>query len=185
MGLQYLHNKLLRIAEKILSRSNFLTELYINLQEGTIREEFSHFREDEVNLLVIGCGSIPNTIISLARWRKWNITGIDRDETAIRNALRIIERYKLRNVRIEKVDGIDVSLKGYDIIVVALGIEPKRKVLERIARDADKGTYILCRTAGLFSRIFGRENFDDIKGLRLVKRYRRKDGTEAIIFLKE
>ena len=185
MELQYLHNKLLRIVEKIFSKSHVLTKFYIDIQEKTVLEEFLQFGlDDNSKVLVMGCGSIPNTVVSLARNRKWKIVGIDRDKTAIENAKKIIDEYGLKNVTVKRADGMEMDLKGYNLIVVALGIEPKDKVLERISRDADGGTYILCRTAGAFSRIFGKENLN-IDGLKMVKRYRRKDGTESIVFVKE
>ena len=185
MELQYLHNKLLRFVEKIFSKSNFLTEFYIDIQERTVLEEFSQFDLDiNSKVLIMGCGSIPNTVRSLARNKKWEIVSIDRDEIAVRNAEKIIDRYGLKNVIVKKADGMEVDLKGYNLIVVALGIEPKSRVLERISKDADSGTYILCRTAGAFSKIFGKENLE-VNGLKMIKRYRRKDGTESIVFVKE
>ncbi len=185
MKLQYLHNKLLRIVEKIFSRSDVLTRFYIAVQERTVLEEFSQFDlGTNSRVLIMGCGSIPNTIISLARNKKWKIVGIDRDLAAVENARKIVREYGLKNVDIERADGMEVDLKGYNLIVVALGIEPKNRVLERISKDADSGTYILCRTAGAFSKIFGRENLK-IDGLKTIKHYRRKDGTGSIIFVKK
>ena len=48
---------------------------------------------------------------------------------------------KLTVQEIKVADGKDVDLKGYDLIVVALGTEPRKGILERISREADKKTY--------------------------------------------
>ena len=184
MALQSLHNKYLRVLEKIFSRSWLLTKLYIAIQDKIIIDEFSSIPiKDESNVLVIGCGSIPNTVVSLAKIKKWNIVGIDRDKDAVDAAKKIIERYQLRNVEIKHADGKDADLKNFNLIVVALGTEPKKEILEKISKDAKKGTYIVCRTAGSFSLVFGKEEMN-VRNLEILDRKMRKDGTESVILIK-
>lgn len=158
MALLYLHNKYLRVLEKIFSKFTLLTKFYINAQEKVVLEEFESLpMKDDAKVLFIGCGSIPNTLISLAKMKKWNLVGIDRDEKAVYNAKKILDMYGFKNVQIKHVDGRDVDLKDFDLIVVALGTEPKKDILERISANSKPGTYVLCRSTGSFSKIFGKE----------------------------
>lgn len=183
MALQFLHNRYLRVIERILSCSWLLTKLYVSIQDNMVINEFASIQIKDPNVLVIGCGSIPNTVITLARSMNWKITGIDKDKKAVEKARKIITKYGLRNVEIRYADAKDADLKGFDLIVVALGTEPKEKILERISRDAEKGAYIVCRTAGSFSLLLGREDLN-IKNLEIVSRRFRKDGTESVVLLK-
>jgi len=184
MALQSLHNKYLRFLEKVFSRSWLLTKLYIAIQDKIIVEEFSSIPiKDGSNVLIIGCGSIPNTVVSLARIKRWNIVSIDKDKDAVSSANKVIEKYNLKNVQIRHVDGRDVNFEDFDLIVVALGTEPKKEILEKISKDTKKGAYIVCRTAGSFSLVLGKEKMN-LKNLEILDRKMRKDGTESIILVK-
>ena len=184
MELQSMHNRLLRFLEKVASHSKILTMLYIWIQDKIVLEEFSTIPSKKIyNVLIIGCGSIPNTAITLARAKRWNVVGIDRDKDAVIKAKRVVKMYKLENIDIKYLDGKDVDLEGFDLIIVALGVEPKREILSRVFRKARSGTYIAWRNAGYFSMLLGREEMD-IKGLKLFDRRKRKDGTETIIVTK-
>ena len=184
MGLQSLHNRFLRFLEKIASRSKILTMLYIWIQDKVVLEEFSTIPDEKIsNVLIIGCGSIPNTAITLAKEKKWDIVGIDKDRDAVTRAKKVVEMYNLKNIDIKYLHGKDVDLDSFDLIVVALGVEPKREILNRVLRDTKKGTYIAWRSAGSFSVLLGKEEMD-IKGLNLFDRRKRMDGTETFIITK-
>ena len=184
MPLQNLHNKLFRFFEKIVSKSWILTKLYVSFFEEMTIKEFSAVPLGEgAKVLVIGCGSIPNTVITIAKSFPWNVVGIDRDPRAVEKARRIVERYKLENVKIMEADGKDFDVKGYDLIVVALGVEPKNDVIKRISKEVKEGCYIVCRTSEPLSKLYGKEGLG-FDGLNLCSRYRRADFLESILLVK-
>ena len=68
-------------------------------------------------ILHIGCGPLPNTLITLAQHFKANYTGIDKNKEAVEIAKRIVKEYEL-NIKIEEGDAISYALKKFDIIIV-------------------------------------------------------------------
>ena len=132
-----MHDRMFIKIEKILS-SSFLRNAYIKFFERATLEEFEMVGIDENSkVLHIGCGSLPNTLISLARNLKASYVGIDVDEEAVKIARNLIKKYKIKDVAIEKGDALSYPLHNFDVIIISYGVEPKEDVFKRL-RDETK-----------------------------------------------
>ena len=177
-----LHNGFIRFIEKVFEKSKLLTSIYIAFFTKMTLDEFSRVSiPEDGKVLVIGCGSIPHTVIILAREKQWRITGIDRDSEAIEKARALVERYGLKEkVTIMEGDGLTFGLSGYDLIVVAHGVEPKGKVLERVVEDMDAKAVVLFRTTwDALDVVYGEEDVPE--GVSVVDVFYRFDLIKSIV----
>ena len=142
------HNIFIGLFEKLLCKSNILSNMYIAFFKKTTIDEFSMAQiPEEGRVLIIGCGSLPHTMIILALEKKWKLTGVDIDKDAVNKAKSIVKKYKLKGeIEIVKEDGLTVDLSGYHLIVISFDVKPKAKILERLLKDMDEKTFILYRT---------------------------------------
>ncbi len=185
MKKKYLHDITIRYLEKLLWKSRLLTNLYISFFENMTLKEFSNVDiKDRANVLVIGCGAIPNTLIILGKKKKWNIVGIDKDTNAVEKARELLTRYKLDDhVRVEEGNGLTIDLNEFDLVVVAHGVEPKERILERIAKDTNIDSIIMYRTTwDSLNFIYGKEKIP--KGLVEKNSYYRSDLIKTIMLVK-
>ena len=131
-------------------------------------------------VLNAGCGPFPITALALAR-RGFTVTAVDRNEETIR-ANR--ERYGDAITFIStEADEFDYS--GYDAVFVALHVEPRRSVLDRIVSTVDPGTRILLRNPrgslnGRYTRLRA-EDCSLVQGFRL----RRLPGQKELLVLRK
>ncbi|MCD6236506.1 MAG: class I SAM-dependent methyltransferase [Thermoplasmata archaeon] len=181
-----IHGKLIATIEKILSASDTLSERYNELFRKLTLDEFSIIETREIaKVLVIGCGSIPHTLTITAKYKGWSIVGIDKDEEAVKRARESIRRFGLEDkIIIQKGDGLTFDISGYNIIVVAHGVEPREKVLERIWKDADPGTNILYRTSWeILYPIYGKDRIPEWIPVKRV--FYRSDLVKSLLIVKE
>ena len=139
---------------------------------------------DNAKVLIIGCGSLPHTMIILGLEKKWKITGIDIDPKAVKKAKSMIKKYKLKGeIEIIQNNGLTVDLTGYDLIVVSYDVQPKDKMLERIIKDMDDKTLILYRTTWeSFEKIYGKEKI--AKNVNILKTFYRSDFIKSILMIR-
>lgn len=181
-----LHNVLIEMLEKLLCRSYLLTKIYVNFFKKMTIDEFSMVDLPEGSkVLVIGCGSIPHTILTLAKVKRWSFVGIDRDKEAVERAKRVIKLFKLDGkVMIKEGDGMDFDVSGYDLIVIAYGVEPKEEILLRVWKEVDVGTRILYRSAWEATNpIYGKENLPE--DLHVKNIFYRPDLVKSILLVKK
>ncbi len=180
-----IHDKLFILIEKLLS-STFLKHAYIKFFERATLEEFEMVginRNDKV--IHIGCGALPNTLISLAKNIPANYVGIDRDRESVRIAKKIVERYKIKNVKIEEGDALNYPIQDFDLIIVSFGVEPKEKVFERIRKEAKKNAKIIYRKQWDFmDKIYGRKDFLP-NGFKIISYHKRRDFIKSYLLVKE
>ena len=151
------HDKLFISLEKILSRSPLFSSAYVNFFEKATLEEFemAHIKKDDT-VLHIGCGSLPNTLISLGRNIGASYVGIDIDNAAVATAQKLVKKYTLDNVKIEYGNAQDYPLKNFDFIIVSFGVEPKENVFERIRKEMKDYAKIIYRKQWDFmDKIYG------------------------------
>ena len=60
-------------------------------------------------------------------------------------AQKYVMNKRFQNLKIALGDGLNFSLSGFSVIIIALGVRPKKKVLERIIHETKKGTRIIDR----------------------------------------
>lgn len=166
------HDKFFIFVEKFLSAMPF-KKAYINFFEKATLEEFEMVEINENDkILHVGCGPLPNTLISLAKHIEAKYFGIDKDEEAVKIARKIINEYGL-NIKIEKGDAINYPLKDFDIIIVSYGVEPKEKIFERLKNDTKENVRIILRKQWDFmDSIYGKRKIipDGFKVMAYKKR---------------
>ncbi len=172
MQTKKLHDRMFIFIEKILSK--LFAKAYINFFEKAIIEEFEmvKIKEDD-RVLHIGCGPLPNTLVSLAKNIKAIYTGIDRDSEAVEIARKIVSKYNL-DIKIEEGNALSYNLSDFDIIIVSFGVEPYNEVFERIRKNCKKNAKIVCRKQwDLLDTIFGKKELPD--GFEIISQYKRRD----------
>ena len=100
-------------------------------------------------VLVLGAGPYPMTALALAR-RGCNVTAVDCNRKALMSARVALEREAPRNsaagaITLLHDDGLALSYHGYDAVVVALHVRPRKAVLQRILETADAGARVVYR----------------------------------------
>ncbi|MEM1513728.1 MAG: class I SAM-dependent methyltransferase [Candidatus Thermoplasmatota archaeon] len=172
MQTKKLHDHMFIFAEKLLSK--FFSKAYINFFERAIIEEFKMVGIKENDKLIhIGCGPLPNTLISLAKNIKAKYVGIDKDKEAVEIAKKIVEKYAL-DIKIEEGNALNYPINDFDIIVVSFGVEPRNQVFERIRKDCKKNARIVFRKQWDFlDAIFGKKDLPD--GFEVISQHKRRD----------
>ncbi len=178
-----IHDKIFILAEKIFSFS-FLRHAYIKFFEEAILEEFKMLNIKGNKVLHIGCGALPNTLISLAKNIPAIYVGIDRDDEAVKIAKKVVEEYGL-NIKIEKGDALNYPLNEFDFIIVSFGVEPKEEVFNRIKRDAKENVIIIYRKQWDFlDKIYGRKKFIP-NGFKILAYCKRRDFIKSYLLTKD
>lgn len=140
-----MHDRMFIKIEKIFS-SSFLRNAYIKFFERATMEEFEMVGIEESDRVIhIGCGPLPNTLISLARNIPARYTGIDIDEEAVEIARDMIKKYGIENVAIEKGDALSYPLNNFDVIIISYGVEPKEEVFKRLRDETKNDVRIVYR----------------------------------------
>lgn len=188
MDLKKAHDKVIFNLESMLERSKFLSNLYTKFFTKMTIEEFSMTGIDPMknaNVLVIGCGPVPHTLVILGKNTNWNIRGIDKDASAVEKARDVIRENNLEDrVKVEKEEGLNVDLKDYDLIVIAYGVEPKEKILERVLNEKSPDAKVIYRTAwDMFDVIYGKENLP--KNASVKSTYYRPDFVKSMLIAGE
>ena len=181
MQTKRMHDRLFIFAEKFLSK--FFAKAYINFFEKAIIEEFEMvgIKEND-KILHIGCGPLPNTLISLAKNIKARYFGIDVDEQAVNIAKKIVSKYNL-DIKIEEGNALNYPIDGFDVIIVSFGVEPRSQVFERIRRDCKKNARIICRKQWDFlDPIFGKKELPN--GFKVIGEHKRRDLIKSYLLKK-
>jgi len=176
------HDYLFIFLEKYLS-SLPLKHAYIKFFEKATLEEFEIVDINENDtILHIGCGPLPNTLITLAQHFKANYTGIDKDKEAVKIARKIVKEYRL-NIKIEEGDAIDYPLQHFDIIIVSYGVEPKEKIFKRLRKETKENVRIILRKQWDFmDTIYGRNIIPE--GFKVIGYKKRRDFLKSYLLMK-
>lgn len=96
--------------------------------------------------LHVGCGAYPLTEITLAKLPGKKIIGIDKNLKAVLSARKIIKKKDLdKKISIENENGLNYSVKGFDVIIVSSCSTPKEKILDNIFKNANENSIIIVR----------------------------------------
>lgn len=180
-----MHDKFFILIEKLLS-STFLKHVYIKFFERATLEEFEmvEIRKSD-KVIHIGCGPLPNTLVSLAKNIPAHYVGIDRDEEAVKIGKKIVQEYGLKNVLIERGDALEYPIHDFDFIIVSFGVEPKEKVFDRLRKEMKNNAKIIYRKQWDFmDKIYGRKDFIP-DGYKIVSVHKRRDFIKSYLLVKE
>ncbi|WP_159438708.1 flippase-like domain-containing protein [Alkalispirochaeta americana] len=131
-------------------------------------------------VLQLGCGPFPMTAIALAE-RGYRVTAVDRCAETVHRARRLVPQA----VQVLCADGLQLDYSGYDAVFVALHVQPRQDIVQRILATADPGTSVLCRNGrGPLCRPYGRVTPDITDGA--VSGWSRPlPGTKELVVLKK
>jgi len=137
------------IFEKICIKFKTISLYYMQLYHELIDKEIKMAnisRSDKV--LVIGCGSLPTTSVLIFNKSGSDVTGIDIDPLAIKNASEYLERIDLKdNIKLELADGITYPIDKYDVIFLLYGIRKHQDILQLIAKNMKESSRVVFRTS--------------------------------------
>ena len=98
-------------------------------------------------MLVIGCGSLPTTTVLISMETGANIVSIDIDKKSIREATQYIKNLHLGDkIKLEQANGLNYSVKKFDVIFVLYGTTKQEEMLEYLASNMGKNSRIIFRT---------------------------------------
>jgi D-arabinose 1-dehydrogenase-like Zn-dependent alcohol dehydrogenase len=136
-----------RMAEITLTRITQFADLYTGYYQHMIRDESSMAHiSSSTSVLHIGCGAIPNTAVTLANSIGAKITALDNDINAVKKAKQYVKNSHLQQkIKVAIGDGTNYPIQNFEVIIISLGVEPIRKVLQNIASSANSNTKIIYR----------------------------------------
>ena len=111
--------------------------------------------EKKKQLVMVGCGPLPETILYLHdNTNLEEIIGLDSNQEAILMGGDMLNSIgNTSRVNLIHCDGVKYDYKDADIIFVANFVTPKIKVLQQIANTAKNGAKILVRTPVLLGKM--------------------------------
>ena len=174
----YLH----RYLERLAVRFRFFTTIYIAMNRKMTLDEFAMVDLPKgCSVLDIGCGSLPWTLLILAQNKKWRFVGIDRDHKAVVSANKIMSSFNLSDrVEIREADGLDVDTTGFDLVIVAFGVNPRIKLLEKIGKNLkQKGVVVFRTTWERLDTVYGHAGIPP--NLKIQHVFYRKDGIKSFL----
>jgi protein-L-isoaspartate O-methyltransferase len=82
-------------------------------------------------VLVIGCGSLPTTTVLISMKTGANVVSVDVDKKSIRDAAQYIKNLHLGDkIKLKHANGLNYSVKNFDVIFVLYGITKQEEMLE-------------------------------------------------------
>ena len=149
--------------EKIAVNFKFLYTNYINMYKEIVEKEvnLSNISSDD-SILIIGCGSIPATSILVSKISKTkNITSIDYDLKAIKNAIKFLNSSNFcKNLKFEHSNGLKYPVEDFDVIFILYGIKEQEKLLKYVAKKVKKTSRVIFRTTNdSFVNLLGGNKF--------------------------
>ncbi len=177
-----LHDVALRTLEKAIA-ATFIGDVYTAFfRQMTISEFQMATIQPGHRVLHVGCGSVPNTLLILAKATRASYLGIDRDAGAVASAREMTRRYDLeKQVTIQERDALAMEYGGFDLIVLSLGVEPRKAILAAIHDGMHPDAHVVARKPWDFmDRLYGRKEFVP-HGFRVVDTFHRPDFIKSLL----
>lgn len=126
-----------------------------NLAVKFIKKYYKNIVKNEVSVsdikpsdrvLCIGGGSVPCTAILISKLTDANVEVVDVDRKAVRRAQNLISRLGLSNkINVSYGDGTSIDCSDFDVVHIALQVQPKESVIKNAAETCKKGKKIIVR----------------------------------------
>lgn len=98
------------------------------------------------SLVMIGCGSLPDTLLYLHEHTEIEtLVGIERDPRAADHARELAENLGCDRIEIAAGDGIEADYAGFDVICPSVFARPRLEIVERIAGTASAHAQVILR----------------------------------------
>lgn len=120
--------------EKGISRWNLLANIYCYYYQEAVKKEIELASIGPADLVFnIGGGAVPFTAINIARLTGARVLVLDRDSTAVKLARCCVGKLGLgEKIRVELGDGAHYLPSDYTVAVIALQVEPKGRILQKV-----------------------------------------------------
>ena len=126
-------------------------------------------------LAFVGCGSVPMSLILMARFYGTRSLGLDVSRDSVLSAQAVIRSLGLED-RIEIIQGDERLLRDlrWDAVLIAALAEPKERIfrnLRRILNEQNRHVPVIYRTyTGMRAVLYEPVSPEDAKGFRIVKK---------------
>lgn len=147
--LKNLMDRLFILFEKIGRKFDIISSNYLKLYHEMVEKEIKMAKINSDDLvLVIGCGSLPTTTVLISMKTGANVVSVDVDKKSIRDAAQYIKNLHLGDkIKLKHANGLNYSVKNFDVIFVLYGITKQEEMLEYLASNMGKNSRIIFRTA--------------------------------------
>lgn len=96
------------------------------------------------NIVMVGCGSFPFTLLSFAyKYPEKTFIGIDLNKNAIENAIELKELLKVKNIKFKLYSGKSYDYKDAELILIADLASKKRDILNQIYKTNKEARVII------------------------------------------
>lgn len=135
------------IFENLSYTVSFLSRIYLKYHEYSVRKEIALLKlSSDEKILHIGCGIIPYTSIILSNYVDSKILGIDNNDKTVEKSKKYLKKTGLEgSIQVEKGDGIEYDVSGFDIVILSYGVTHNEKILQNVINKIDKNKKILLR----------------------------------------
>lgn len=137
--------------EKAVVNLDKLHSIYYDIYDKMVENEINLAdisKDDKV--LHIGCGPIPATSILLTKKSGAQVTGIDKDPLAVKQAKLCVLRNEISDkIQIKHADAKIFPVEKFDVIIISQGITGYREVLEHISKTMKNNARVIFRTSSL------------------------------------
>ncbi len=151
--------KMLKTLEYLGSKRILSSRIYKNLfYNKLVKREIKEAKlKKGMNILHIGCGSLPLTAIMLAE-KGYQIKGIDNDRYAISAASKLIEKKGLtKKIKIKEDDGLKIKTDDHDVIWLSLHVFPKKIIIKNLLKQLKPGKKLIYRNPdGILTRFYNK-----------------------------
>ena len=146
-SLKWLNDIYYSLSEKIFSKFDIFFNEYLNFYHEIIDREITAAKiTNKDKILVIGCGAIPSTCILLARKTKSQITGIDIDKKAIKEAVKYVNKYNLfEYIKIKYGSGSEFPVEAFSVVFLLFGVKNINSIFSHLASNIDKDCRVVYR----------------------------------------
>ena len=130
--------KITQSIEKLLITNKLFLKTLIAFYKPVVKKEVMVANiNNSDTILFVGGGSAPCSGILLNELTGANVKIIDNDYNSVVNAQKIIYKYNLKGLTVECCDGKDADYSKYSIIHLALQIDSKQKIVDKIISSSN------------------------------------------------
>ena len=116
----------------------------IETMDNAIKEANWIKLEQYNNIIMVGCGSFPYTLINFAyKYPNIQFIGIDKNIKSIENALELKKFLKIKNIKFKLCDGNNYDYNSEDLVIIADLASDKSNILDQIYRTNEKTKVII------------------------------------------
>jgi len=152
---------LIKTCESLFSEIKLMGVLYTRFYENLVTKEVEEVNANSNDIVLqIGCGAVPYTAEVIVRKTGAKVIAIDNDPKMVKRATAYVARQGISsNIQIKYGDGMNYPFRGFDIIIISLGVRPIAPILKKILSEANDGTRIVFREPqGFIGRSYSNTN---------------------------